>query len=150
MQHCRSSQSHQRLHGVNMLSRVWNWLVHTMGDLVIDGGTQALDLQALTRDHSYHPNQDHFFDTMFDQVLGPSEEVSAPELLPATGVPIDWERKLSPVFIRPMLHDGKLYGTRSQTIVVVRHDGTAQVRERSIDPQGAYIQRVTDFRCLLH
>ena len=121
-----------------------------MGKQVVDGATRDLHMQALMQDHSYHRNPDCFFGAMFDQVLGPSEEVSAPELLPATGVPTEWERKLSPVFIRPMLHDGKLYGTRSQTVVVVHHDGTAQVRERSLDPQGTYLQKIVEFRCLLH
>ncbi len=55
------------------------------------------------------------------------------ELLPRTGVPLDWERKLSAVFI-----DGDQdYGTRAQTSVCIAADGSVRLREWSRDSCGA-------------
>ena len=45
--------------------------------------------------------------------------------LPQTGVPIDWERTLSPVFI-----ESPGYGTRCSTVVQLLQDGSAQLTER--------------------
>lgn len=42
----------------------------------------------------------------------------ADELLPSTGVGLEWERVLSPIFIR-----SAAYGTRSSTIILVGKDG---------------------------
>ncbi|MFP3489232.1 NRDE family protein, partial [Staphylococcus sp. SIMBA_130] len=47
-------------------------------------------------------------------------------LLPETGVPIEWERMLSPVFI-----SSENYGTRAQTIITVTMDGQVTFTERS-------------------
>lgn len=44
--------------------------------------------------------------------------------LPATGVSLEWERLLSPVFVR-----APGYGTRSSTLLWIRKDGAARVRE---------------------
>lgn len=60
---------------------------------------------------------------------------AADEQLPRTGVPLDWERWLSPVFIRTP--DGR-YGTRCSTLVITeRLDGgrlLTRVIERSFEP----------------
>lgn len=45
--------------------------------------------------------------------------------LPHTGVPIEWERTLSPVFI-----ESPGYGTRCSTVVQLLQDGSAQLTER--------------------
>ncbi len=45
--------------------------------------------------------------------------------LPHTGVPIEWERILSPVFI-----ESPGYGTRCSTVVHLLQDGSAQLNER--------------------
>lgn len=49
--------------------------------------------------------------------------------LPATGVPLDWERALSAVLIR-----ANGYGTRATTVLTVRADGLVTFVERSFDP----------------
>ncbi|HBT97182.1 MAG TPA: hypothetical protein DEB25_05925 [Desulfobulbaceae bacterium] len=46
--------------------------------------------------------------------------------LPATGVGLEWERLLAPVFI-----DSPTYGTRSSTLVVIGNDGRIDFYERS-------------------
>ena len=53
------------------------------------------------------------------------------EALPATGVPLEWERMLSAPFIV-----SPTYGTRCSTVVTIDHDGAARLVERSFDPAG--------------
>jgi uncharacterized protein with NRDE domain len=51
--------------------------------------------------------------------------------LPRTGVPLEWERRLSaPFIVSPS------YGTRCSTVVLLGRDGTVRFVERSFDPQG--------------
>lgn len=57
------------------------------------------------------------------QALGDRTEM-ADEFLPSTGVPIEWERWLSPAFIRTP--DGR-YGTRCSTVII-----TERVRRRLV------------------
>lgn len=45
--------------------------------------------------------------------------------LPSTGVTLEWERKLSPIFI-----PGPDYGTRASTVWLLEHSGRVQVWER--------------------
>ena len=53
------------------------------------------------------------------------------EALPATGVPLDWERTLSsPFIISPT------YGTRCSTVVTIDHDGEVRLVERNFDSAG--------------
>lgn len=51
--------------------------------------------------------------------------------LPDTGVGLELERALSPVFIR-----GSHYGTRATTVVTIARDGTAEVTEQAYGPNG--------------
>ncbi|HXF46122.1 MAG TPA: NRDE family protein [Burkholderiaceae bacterium] len=62
--------------------------------------------------------------------------------LPATGVPLDWERALSAVLIR-----ANGYGTRATTVLTVRADGLVTFVERSFDPDApdAYTDRRFEF-----
>jgi uncharacterized protein with NRDE domain len=54
------------------------------------------------------------------------------EVLPATGVPLAWERILSPPFIV-----GEDYGTRCTTVLTVSRNGEARLLERSFDARGS-------------
>jgi uncharacterized protein with NRDE domain len=56
--------------------------------------------------------------------------------LPSTGIPIDWERKLSAPFIV-----SDTYGTRASTVVLINNDGVASVRERTFGSGGAEVTR---------
>ena len=51
--------------------------------------------------------------------------------LPATGISIDWERRLSSAFIR-----GSEYGTRCSTVVLIGHNGEMQFEEQCFGVQG--------------
>lgn len=55
--------------------------------------------------------------------------------LPSTGIPADWERWLSPAFIR-----APGYGTRSSTVLLVGHEGSVSFRERSFDEAGRVVE----------
>jgi uncharacterized protein with NRDE domain len=51
--------------------------------------------------------------------------------LPDTGVPIEWERLLSAVFI-----SGTDYGTRASTLMAIGADGSAWLEERGFGTEG--------------
>ncbi len=62
---------------------------------------------------------------------------AADELLPDTGVGLEWERLLSSAFIV-----SESYGTRCSTVVLTGNDGVVSVEERSHAPDGSTTQRV--------
>jgi uncharacterized protein with NRDE domain len=57
-----------------------------------------------------------------------SREVARDPELPATGVPLDWERALSAIQIR-----ANGYGTRTTTVLTVRNDALVTFFERTFD-----------------
>ncbi len=59
--------------------------------------------------------------------------IAADAALPATGVPLEWERLLSAPFIVGEAHG---YGTRCSTILWFDRAGGARFVERSFDPLG--------------
>ncbi len=65
------------------------------------------------------------------------------DALPATGVPLEWERMLSAPFIV-----SPTYGTRCSTIVTIDPEGNVRFVERSFDPAGAVAGEV-DYRFAL-
>ncbi len=75
------------------------------------------------------PDETKFFRLLSDQ------SVVADEDLPSTGVPIEWERLLSAVFV--MSAD---YGTRASTLIWQRTDGFVRAREDSFGQYGRAIQ----------
>jgi uncharacterized protein with NRDE domain len=77
-------------------------------------------------------NIEHLF-----KLLGNSSQADD-EVLPQTGVPIEWERRLSSIFI-----SSPEYGTRSSTVLLL--DSFKQVfwQERSFNPQSDVIDQQT-------
>lgn len=61
------------------------------------------------------------------------ERIAADAELPATGVGLELERRLSPAFIR-----GDTYGTRASTIIAVDHEGHGFIHERRFGPNGVF------------
>lgn len=51
--------------------------------------------------------------------------------LPRTGIPLEWERKLSPMYIAT-----ENYGTRCSTVLLYDREGRCRVEERSYVPKG--------------
>ena len=68
----------------------------------------------------------------FFKILRDSER-APDQYLPDTGVPLEWERLLSSIFIRD--ETGR-YGTRQSTIYVVNNEFKAHYRERTFDKEG--------------
>jgi len=68
-------------------------------------------------------------DGMFRALADPQQVDDA--LLPETGVPLEWERRLSSVFI---VHP--VYGTRASTVMMWDRSGEAYLEERSFTSSG--------------
>jgi uncharacterized protein with NRDE domain len=89
------------------------------------GLARALD------EHGDNPDAlvEALLETLADSTRAPDDA------LPATGVPLEWERVLSPVYIRaettPLAAD---YGTRASTALLLTHDGFGRIVEVSHAP----------------
>ena len=75
------------------------------------------------------PAESAFFGLLADQAI------VADESLPKTGVPIEWERLLSAVFVK-----SENYGTRASTLVWQRADGAIHLHEQSFGREGRPLQ----------
>lgn len=71
---------------------------------------------------------------LFDALA--NREIAPDAALPSTGVPLDWERRLSAAFIH-----GDQYGTRASTVVLLDAHGIRFI-ERSFGPQGILLGEV--------
>ena len=77
------------------------------------------------------PSLPEIFALLADASQAPENE------LPDTGVGIDWERKLSSIFIA-----SPEYGTRASTIVLFHRDGGIRFYERSFGTNGEFLGEV--------
>lgn len=77
-------------------------------------------------DGSFPPGPEPLLALLADRERTPDVE------LPETGIPLEWERALSSVFV---VHGG--YGTRGSTALLASKDGKIRFVERSFDPSGA-------------
>lgn len=75
------------------------------------------------------PDESAFFDLLADQSIVDDEN------LPSTGVPIEWERLLSAVFVK-----SESYGTRASTVAWQDTDGDLTIHEKSFGPFGQPLQ----------
>lgn len=75
------------------------------------------------------PAEAPFFSILAD------DEIVPDHALPSTGVPLEWERLLSAVFVK-----SETYGTRASTLLTVARDGTLRLAERSFGPRGQALQ----------
>jgi uncharacterized protein with NRDE domain len=102
------------LHGLSnaLLDTPWPKLVRTRAAIAAWATRNSADLTPV-------------FDALGDRTQVPDAA------LPSTGVPLEWERRLSAPFI--VSAD---YGTRCSTVLVVDRDGGARFVERSFDSGG--------------
>lgn len=77
---------------------------------------------------SEKPEPEKLFELLADKTIAADSE------LPSTGVSIEWERRLSPVFVH---FDG--YGTRSSSVLLIDRQGEVFFSERSFDKEGQVI-----------
>ena len=75
------------------------------------------------------PETDAFFRLLAD------EQIVSDDNLPRSGVPLEWERRLSAIFVK-----SENYGTRASTLVRHGRDGRITVQERSFGPFGQALQ----------
>lgn len=75
------------------------------------------------------PDERVFVELLADDEIVPDHE------LPATGVPLAWERLLSAIFVR-----SENYGTRASTLAWQRADGAVCLHEQSYGPGGQALQ----------
>ncbi len=74
-----------------------------------------------------------FFELLADQEIVPDSH------LPETGVPLEWERILSAIFVR-----SENYGTRASTLLSRRSDGQTTLIERSFDANALAVGEVCE------
>ncbi|MCL2635737.1 MAG: NRDE family protein [Betaproteobacteria bacterium] len=75
------------------------------------------------------PNDEALFALLADAEIAPDAE------LPQTGVPLEWERRLSAVFVK-----SDDYGTRASTVAWQGRDGEIRLHERRFGPRGEALQ----------
>ncbi len=75
------------------------------------------------------PERGPLFDVLADDEIVPDTE------LPSTGVPLEWERRLSAIFVR-----SEDYGTRASMVLTLAGDGQITFEERSFGPHGRALQ----------
>jgi uncharacterized protein with NRDE domain len=104
------------VHGISnaVLDAAWPKVVRTKAALATWCARDADDLESL-------------FAVLGDRTRTPDSE------LPATGVPLEWERRLSSPFI---IGEDVGYGTRSSTVVTLGREGDARFVERTFDAAG--------------
>ena len=102
------------VHGLSnaLLDTPWPKLARTKGTITVWAARGDDDLSPV-------------FAALADQTRAPDDA------LPATGVPLEWERLLSAPFI--VSED---YGTRCSTVLVIARNGGARFVERSFDARG--------------
>jgi len=75
------------------------------------------------------PDDDALFALLADDAIAPDRD------LPQTGIPLEWERRLSAIFVK-----SENYGTRASTVAWQRQDGAIRLAERSFGPLGGPLQ----------
>jgi uncharacterized protein with NRDE domain len=75
------------------------------------------------------PERDPLFAILADDEIVPDNE------LPDTGVPLEWERRLSAIFVH-----SENYGTRASTVLIQAASGAITFEERSFGPNGRPLQ----------
>jgi len=96
-----------------------NHLINTDWPKIVRGKRQLTEI--LTRQASW--GAEELFGLLSDRVVAPDDQ------LPDTGVELQWERLLSPLFIT-----SPNYGTRSSSILLITNAGEVTFEERTFGP----------------
>ena len=81
---------------------------------------------------SEKPEPEKLFELLADKTIAADSE------LPSTGVSLEWERRLSPLFVH---FEG--YGTRSSTVLLIDRQGRVSFFERSFDKEEQVINTLS-------
>ena len=71
----------------------------------------------------FSSSKENFYENLFS--LLSDRQIASDDQLPSTGIELEMERRLSPIFI-----EGSSYGTRCSTIYTLSNDGIVNFRER--------------------
>ncbi len=82
-------------------------------------------------ERAHEPSLEPFFDLLADR------EIVADQYLPNTGVALEWERRLSAIFV-----NSPNYGTRASTVLTLRKDGQTTLVERNFGPNATLLGEV--------
>lgn len=110
--------------------------VHGLSNHTLDTPWPKVERSKRTLGQLLHSDQSQLSEELFSLLAdrSPANE----DALPSTGVPLEWEKKLSAPFI---VSDN--YGTRASTVVLVDNDGNVSVQERSFGSAGTELNRCT-------
>lgn len=78
------------------------------------------------------PSEHVSMQDVFLQIMSDRTQVSPEEGLPQTGLPEQLEVQMSSIFLDQFELNGQPYGTRSQTVLLVNKDGSAELHEKSL------------------
>lgn len=85
--------------------------------------------QAFAEALRQHPDEIALFELLADQ------QIFGDDVLPKTGVPLEWERLLSAIFV-----SSENYGTRASTVLWRSNDGHIRLHEKCHGPNGQALQ----------
>jgi uncharacterized protein with NRDE domain len=103
--------------------------IHALSNHLLDSGWPKADVAAARLKEIISAPQidpEQIFTALYDSSRFPDEQ------LPDTGVGLELERDLSPLFIR-----GEVYGTRSTSVLLISRTGEVTFSERSFDAAAA-------------
>lgn len=112
--------------------------VHGVSNAVLDTPWPKLD-QAKSDLHKVIEEEHFTTEELFE--LLKNDQKAPDETLPKTGIPYEWEKKLSSVFIKT-----ENYGTRCSTIMLIDYQGNAQFFERRYNPLTSEIVEENAFK----
>jgi uncharacterized protein with NRDE domain len=145
-------QSGQHYNGYNLLFGHWHdlWVYnnHCDSEEKLHSGVYGLSNASLNSpwpkvnkgmlklQQYCHTSDDIVAEKLFE--LLQDETKAADHLLPQTGIPIEWERQLSSIFIR-----GEEYGTRCSTLLLVDKNQKLSWFEKTFAANGIPVQQKT-------
>jgi uncharacterized protein with NRDE domain len=96
-----------------------NHLLNTNWPKIVKGKEHLMKI--LTRQDGWE--REELFNLLSDRGVSPDDQ------LPDTGVELEWERILSPLFIT-----SSVYGTRSSSVLLIKNSGDVIFEERTFEP----------------
>jgi len=102
--------------------------VYGLSNATLDSPWPKLDAGKAALANYCQGSSDVSYEHLF--TLLSNTETATDDILPQTGVPLEWERMLSSIFIK-----NNFYGTRSSTILLLNNDNHCYWEERSYDPK---------------
>eukprot|EP00192_Tetraselmis_astigmatica_P018990 CAMPEP_0117649860 /NCGR_PEP_ID=MMETSP0804-20121206/1221_1 /TAXON_ID=1074897 /ORGANISM="Tetraselmis astigmatica, Strain CCMP880" /LENGTH=231 /DNA_ID=CAMNT_0005455673 /DNA_START=418 /DNA_END=1113 /DNA_ORIENTATION=- len=78
-------------------------------------------------------------------VLSSRQKTAEDGIFPHTPNPPEAERNLSSIFIDKLNVKGRPYGTRSQTVILLKPNGDTVFYEAHLDPSGAWLNQTNQF-----